>query len=86
VEGVGPWITLAALIIAAASLITNVMGLRQKTEQTYTEELERRVEDLEKRMRQCEGARESLAEKNLELARENTRLMRDLLGLKRNSK
>jgi hypothetical protein len=86
-ENVGPWITLAALIIAAASLATNAIGLRQKTEQSYTDRLEGRVDELEGRMKACEDARERLldenarsAKVNIELATENARLMRELLA------
>jgi hypothetical protein len=93
VEGVGPWITLAALLIAAASLITNAIGLRQKTAQSYTDELKERVEDLEGRMEKCEGARERLVEENartaavnIQLATENAALMRELLDMKRHAK
>jgi hypothetical protein len=92
-DGVGPWLTLAALIIAAASLGINALGLRQKTEQSYTDQLEERIEKLEKRMRECEGARERLLEENartaavnIKLATENAELMRELLAAKRNAK
>ena len=91
-EGIGPWIALGALAIAAASLAINAIGLHQKTEQSYTDELEGRVVQLESRMRECELARERLLEENtrtgrinIELATENARLMRELLAMKPHS-
>jgi len=86
-------IPLAALIVSAATLLLAMFSMRQKAEQSYTEQLEQRLKDqktehagrivdLERRMLQCEQKREWLAEENVRLARTNAELMLKLLGMK----
>jgi len=62
-------IPLAAIIIAAGTLIFTALSIRSKADGGYVDQLERRVERLESALKECHHERDKLQRENIELMR-----------------
>jgi aspartate ammonia-lyase len=82
--------SVVAIAIAALSLSVTAVGLRRKTDDTYTSQLERQIEELrgEQTMMQrdlddCKRARDAFEDKNFLLLQENYETRKSLEELRR---
>ena len=61
------WITLAAVVVSAFSLLVSLKMARDKAEESAVDKLEKRIEALESMLERCEQSRRDLQSENREL-------------------
>lgn len=79
--GPGPWIAMAALIVAITAVLLTVFGSRTRENKDYLDQLQKRLEAVEEDLERCEARCKELESERNELRSDNYDLMRRIIGM-----